>query len=395
MSWQCRLPGGIEPRSLDIFRRAPRPIERFLPVTLSVVESSRYLFSIGEGDHRVKHFRLGYLTAAGSSLLLFFAVALARAGEAPFTAVATLDGESIFYDELEKLIGGRVATLNDQIYQLQRQTVDQLINERLFAKEAVRRGFSAEGLIGAEISAKTEAVTEAEVETFYHANESRLPTQEPDLRERIRAYLLGQKTNARREAFLGELRAKADVKVLLKRPAIFRVALNIAGAPFKGPAAAPVTVVKFEDFHCPFCKEAQRTIAQLLERYPDRVKLVHKDYPIDELHPGARAGHLAARCATEQGKFWPYHDALYTNAPKGAPEELRSYAKTAGLDVASFDQCVSAERYAAQVQKDIDEAKQAGVSGTPAFFINGRLLVGAQPLENFVALIEEELSLAR
>jgi protein-disulfide isomerase len=343
----------------------------------------------------VKHFGLGFLTAAGASLLLFFAVAPAHAGEAPSTAAATLDGESISYDELDKLIGARIATLNEQIYQLQRQTVDQLINERLFAKEAVRRGLSAEGLIATEVTAKTPAVTDAEVETFYKSNESRLQTQEPNLRERIRAYLLGQNSNARRDAFLGELRAKADVKVMLKRPAIFRVAIDTAGAPFKGPAAAPVTVVKFEDFHCPFCKEAQRTIAQLLERYPDRVKLVHKDYPIDELHPAARAGHLAARCATEQGKFWPYHDALYTNAPKTAPEELRGYAKAAGLDVASFDQCLSAGRYAAPVQKDVDEGKRAGVSGTPAYFINGRSLVGAQPLENFVALIEEELSLAR
>jgi len=343
----------------------------------------------------VKYFRSCLVTTAGATLLLFFAVALARAGEAPLTAAATLDGESISYDELEKLIGARVATLNDQIYRLQRQTVEQLIDERLIAKEAVRRGLSAEGLIAAEIGAKTAAVTEAEVETFYRANESRLPTQEPDLRERIRAHLLDEKTNARREAFLGELRAKAEVKVLLKRPAIFRVEVNIAGAPFKGSAAAPVTVVKFEDFHCPFCKEAQRTIAQILERYPDRVKLVHKDYPIDELHPAARAGHLAARCAAEQGQFWSYHDALFANAPKTAPEELRSYAKAAGLDVTSFDQCVSAGRYAAPVQKDIDEAKQLGVSGTPAFFINGRLLVGAQPLENFVTLIEEELAINR
>lgn len=343
----------------------------------------------------MKYFGLHSLTTAGLSLLLFFVVAQTRADELPTTAAAILDGETISHDALNKLIGARIAALNDQIFQLQRQTVEQLIHERLFAREAVRRGLSAEGLIAAEITAKTAAVTDAEVEAFFKANESRLPTQEPDLRERIRAHLTTQNANARREAFFGELRATANIQVLLKRPAIFRLAIDTAGAPFKGPATAPVTVVKFEDFHCPFCKDAQRTIAQLLERYPDRVKLVHKDYPIDELHPGARAGHLAARCATEQGKFWRYHDELYANAPKGAPEDLRGYAKTVNLDMAGFDQCLSAGRYAAPVQKDIDEAKQAGVSGTPAFFINGRLLVGAQPVENFVALIEEELSLTR
>ena len=156
-----------------------------------------------------------------------------------------------------------------------------------------------------------------------------------------------------------------------------------------------MTVVKFEDFHCPFCKEAQHTLTQLLARYSDRIELVHKDFPIDELHPAARAGHVAARCANEQGKFWSYHDVLYANQPKAAPEELRNYAKAAGLDVAGFDQCLSAGRYLAAVETDINEGKQAGVAGTPAFYINGRSVAGAQPLENFVKLIEEELAQQR
>ena len=322
------------------------------------------------------------------------AAAPAFAGDAARPA-ATVDGEAISFEELAKLVGARVATLNEQIYQLQRQTVDQLINERLVAKEAVRRGLAAAALIEIEVTRKTDAVTDAEVEAFYQANQSRLPTQEPDLRERIRSHLRNQKEHARQEAFLGELRAKADINVLLKRPAIYRASFNLAGAPFKGAATAAVTLVKFEDFHCPFCKEAQQTVTQLLARYPERIKLVHKDFPIDELHPGARQGHIAARCADEQGKFWPYHDTLYANAPKAAPEDLKGYAKAASLDLARFDQCLSAGKYATAVDRDIDEGKQAGVAGTPAFYVNGRLLTGAQPLENFVKLIEEELAQER
>jgi len=323
-----------------------------------------------------------------------FAVVPAFSAETAGPA-ATVDGEAISFEELEKLVGARVATLNEQIYQLQRQTVDQLINQRLVAKEAVRRNITAAELIELEVRRKVESVTDPEVEAFYKANENRLPTQEPDLRERIRAHLQNQKESARQDAFLAELRSKADVNVALKRPAIFRASLNTAGAPFKGPATAPVTIVKFEDFHCPFCKEAQLTMMQLLARYGDRIKLVHKDFPIDELHPGARNGHIAARCANEQGKFWPYHDALYANAPKATPEDLKSYAHDVGLDLARFDQCLSAGKYAAAVDQDIDEGKGVGVAGTPAFYINGRLLTGAQPLENFVKLIEEELAQGR
>jgi len=308
------------------------------------------------------------------------------------TVVATVDGETIFLTEIEKIVGARTALLNEQIYQLQRQTVDAIVDQRLIAKEAARRGATAAQLLEREVDNKTAAVTDADVEAFYRANESRLPTQEADLRARIRDHLRNQKLTERRNAFVGELRANANVTVLLTAPAIFRANLNIEGAPFKGRADAAVVIVKFEDFHCPFCKDAQQTLAQLLARYPDRIKLVHKDFPIDELHPGARAAHVAARCANEQGKFWPYHDALYANAPKTDPQELRKFAKDAGLDFNSFDQCLSGNKYSAAVEKDIAEGKQSGVTGTPAFYINGRLVAGAQPLENFVRVIDEELA---
>jgi protein-disulfide isomerase len=329
----------------------------------------------------------------GLYVWLFLAPSGLAEESAPGNAVvATVDGETILAADVDKLIGARVAQLKGQIYQLQRQTVDGLIDQRLIAKEAARRGMSETQLLDLEVAQKTGSVTDAEVEVFYQANESRLPTKEADLRERIREHLRNQKAAARRVAFTGELRAAAQVNVLLTPPAIYRAKIDVDGAPFKGTADAPVVIVKFEDFHCPFCKEAQATMAQLLARYPDRIKIVHKDFPIDELHPGARAAHTAARCASEQGTFWPYHDALYAHAPKTAAKELESYAKDVGLDAMRLEQCVSAGKYSGAVGKDIDDGKQAGVTGTPAFFINGRLVAGAQPVENFVKIIDEELT---
>jgi protein-disulfide isomerase len=135
----------------------------------------------------------------------------------------------------------------------------------------------------------------------------------------------------------------------------------------------------------------QATLAQLLERYPGKVKLVYRDLPLDSLHPEARRAAEAARCARDQGKFWEYHDLLFAGPPRAAPGDLERYAGQVGLDLAAFGGCVSGGAHRAAVQQDLDEAARLGLSGTPAFFINGRPLTGAQPLEVFVRIVEEEL----
>jgi protein-disulfide isomerase len=133
-------------------------------------------------------------------------------------------------------------------------------------------------------------------------------------------------------------------------------------------------------------------MGQLLSRYGDRVKLVWRDFPIDNLHPQARKAHEAARCASAQGKFWQYHKALYTGSPK-QPDQLPTVAQEAGLDLARFKACVAdGKQQAAAVQKDVEEGQRLDVTGTPTFFINGRPLVGAQPLEAFARMIDDELA---
>jgi protein-disulfide isomerase len=237
-----------------------------------------------------------------------------------------------------------------------------------------------------------EPVSEQEVEAAYRALKDQLRGDEATKRELIRTQLPGEKLAARRRAFLESLRAQAQVVVHLKAPPVFRVDVSTDGAPSRGPATAPVTVVEFQDFHCPFCKRVQPTLDQLVARYGERIRLVYRDFPIDQLHPQAHKAHEAARCAHVQGKFWPYHDLLYAKAPKAGPEELTTYARQAGLDVGAFERCLTSGSQRAAVQKDVDEGVRAGVTGTPAFFINGRLLSGAQPLESFVRLIDEELA---
>lgn len=309
--------------------------------------------------------------------------------------LAEVDGEAITAEEVEKALGAPLAKLQEQIYNLKRAKVEALIGERLLAREAVRRGTSVPALLEAEVTAKVGPVTEQEVEAFYQANKAGIQIDEGAAQEQIKAYLQNQKLAVRREAFVQSLRSEANVVVHLQAPQVFRADVTVGGAPFKGSATAPVTIVKFDDFHCPFCKRVQPTLAQLLARYGDKLRIVHRDFPIDGLHPEARRAHEAARCAYEQGQFWPYHDTLYAHAPEASPEQLKAYAREVGLDLAAFDQCVSSGKYRAAVQQDVEEGGRVGVSGTPTFFINGRLLTGALPVDRFVQMIEEELARAR
>jgi protein-disulfide isomerase len=307
--------------------------------------------------------------------------------------LAEVDGIAITSEEVEKSLASHLSKLEEQIYNLKRQKVDALINDKLLEKAAAKRGISVTALFDAEVTPKVTLVTEQEIENFYQANKAQVKAgEETQAREQMRAYLQNQKIAQRRQEFIDSLRSQAKIVVNLKAPPVLRVDVKIDGAPFKGGKNAPVTVVEFTDVHCPFCQRVLPTLTQLLSRYGDKVKLVYKDFPIDKLHPGARKGHEAARCADEQGKFWPYHDKLFANAPKASPDDLKAYGKEVGLDSVAFDTCVSSGKYQAAVEKDIEEGRRAGVTGTPAFFVNGRLLTGAQPLENFVRVIDDELA---
>jgi protein-disulfide isomerase len=325
-------------------------------------------------------------------LLLLLGLAFPLAAQAASDPVAEVDGAPITSEEVEKALASQLSKLEEQIYNLKRQRVETLINEKLLAKEATKRGISVPALLDVEVTSKVGLVTEQEIENFYQDNKAQLKGEESNLREKIRGHLQNQKLITKRQEFLNSLRSQAKIVVHLKPPPVTRVEVSVAGAPFRGAADAPVTIVEFSEFQCPFCHRVQATLKQLLERYPGKVKLVHRDFPLDSLHPLARRASEAARCANDQRKFWEYHDAVFSHFPQASPGDLKKYAEEVGLDVAKFEGCLSGGVHKAAVQRDIDDGSRLGVTGTPAFFINGRLLSGAQPFDAFVRVIEDELA---
>jgi protein-disulfide isomerase len=166
--------------------------------------------------------------------------------------------------------------------------------------------------------------------------------------------------------------------------------IALGSAPVKGPKDAPVTIVAFSDFECPFCGRVVPTLKQLEEQYKGKIRVAFKHQPLP-FHQNARLAASASMAANEQGKFWEYHDKLFENQRALDRASLEKYAQDLGLNVAKFKQALDANKFDAQITADSSEGTRVGANGTPTFFINGRQLVGAQPIDQFKQIIDEEL----
>src|ERR671935_178826 len=160
--------------------------------------------------------------------------------------------------------------------------------------------------------------------------------------------------------------------------------------PSRGPNNAPVTIVEFSDFQCPYCGREYPVIERLMKEYDGKVRLVFRHYPLD-FHPFAQKAAEAGACAQDQGKFWELHDKMFTNQNKLAVTDLKAYAKLLGMDAPKFDKCLDSGEKKALVDEDMKAGTAAGVNGTPAFFINGIFVNGAQPYERMKQAVDREL----
>ena len=297
--------------------------------------------------------------------------------------LADVDGQIVYASDLEKSAGKALSEQRERLYELQKQKLEEYVNAVLLTREAQKSGVPVETLLDREVHSKIMPITDDEIEVFYGSNKSRLGMDLKEAREQIREFLRVKKIEAQKALYLKSLRSNSRIETYLKVPPLFRAEVPITGAPSKGPEYAPVTIVKFEDYQCPFCKQVQPIFKELLSRYNGKIRLVHKDLPLDSIHPQSRQAAEAARCADEQGKFWSYHYVLYTNSSNASQENLKSYAKEVGLDVNAFERCLGNGKFRAVVQRDLMDGAQLGVTGTPTFFINGREISGNQPLEDF------------
>ena len=317
-------------------------------------------------------------------------LALGPAVRAADEVVATVGDKKITRAQLEDEIRAKLIELDNQRYDALREGLDGMIAQELLKREAAARGTTPEALTTEEIEKKAPEPSDADIQKVYDENKAQLGGQTLEqIKPRIVQYLKGQKQDERRTAFIAELKKKYPTSVALKPPVVDVAA---AGRPERGPKNASVTIIEFSDYQCPFCQKAEDVVDQVMKTYADKVRLVYRDYPLS-FHPNARPASEAAACANAQGKFWEYHAKLF-HGDGLEPEKLKTYADQVGLDRKKFDDCLEKKPFKAEIDKDVKDGEKAGVNGTPAFFINGRMLSGAQPFEKFKEVIDDELATA-
>ena len=339
----------------------------------------------------VKIRRLNIVLLAGCS----FNAALSWAQNADAAksrqTVALVGGQAIYEDDLIASVQAQILPLRRQEYEVKRRALEKLIEQKLLEAAAKKEGVTTENLLQEEVDAKAQEPTEAELQAYYLGQKDRFNRPLDEIKEQLRQTLKQAKIQQAREDYAKSLRAGTDVIVLLAPP---KIHVGYDPARLRGNARAPVMIVEFSDYQCPFCRQVEPTLKELLAKYGERVSLAYRDFPLSQIHPQAQLAAEASRCAGEQGKFWEYHDQLY-NSANLERSALTDYSRTLQLDEKQFNSCLASGKYKAQVDRDLQEGTQAGVSGTPGFFVNGLPMSGAQPLEAFTRVVEEELARKR
>ncbi len=313
-------------------------------------------------------------------------------------AAARIGNRTVTLDEIEQRWRennpAEHAAATQALYDGRKAALDAIVADMLIEQAAKAQGVTPEQYTDAEVTKRLKPVTEADVAGFFQQNQNQMQGRGlPAMAPAIRRFLEDQQRATAQQALVAELRKKGPaISVLFDAPRQ-QVAVAADDAAL-GATNAPVTVVEFSDFQCPFCQRVSPTLKQLRETYGDKIRIVWKDFPLTAIHPEAFKAAEAGNCAREQGKFWEYHDRLFANQQTLQPDALKTHAVAAGLDATKFNACLDSSKYSDRVQEHVAVGTKLGINSTPAVFINGRQVTGAQPYAVFAGVIDEELERA-
>jgi protein-disulfide isomerase len=284
------------------------------------------------------------------------------------------------------------AQADQAVYDGRRAALDAIIADALVDQAAKAKGVTKEKFVQDEVTRRLKPVNDNDVRNFYVQNSERMQGRSfEQMGGAIQQYLEQQHQNDAKQALIDELRKSGPpIRIVMDAPRS-TVQVN-PDDPSQGKADAPVTVVEYSDFQCPFCLRVMPTLKELRTKYGDRMRLVWKDFPLTQIHPQAFIAAQAGNCAREQGKFWEYHDKLFGNQSSLTADSLKKYAADTGLDTGKFNQCLDSSKYEARIQDALAAGKGLGISSTPTVYVNGRMINGAQPIEVFESVIDEELT---
>lgn len=340
------------------------------------------------------------LTGLLSVMIVFFACQkqadskpnfIFKPAPAPGVA-ASIGGEQIMEKDLNSGIESDLFDAEMKVYEIKFGKLQAMLLEKFMNQDPNKKGLSNDDFLNKFI-AKDVKVTDPEIEKFIKDRQIPKDQINPEIRERIRQYLEVEAKKVAVDKWIADKTKKTPVEVYIQKPQRPVFDVNIKDAPFKGGADAKVTIVEYSDFQCPFCSKASVTIAELEKKYGKKLKVAFKNYPLP-FHSQARLAAEAAQCANEQSPklFWKMHDAMFADQTKLDHDSLIATAKKIGVKEADFKSCLDATKHKAVIDNDMAEGQKLGIKSTPTFFINGKLVSGAQPVEVFTEVIDEELA---
>ena len=304
--------------------------------------------------------------------------------------IAIIEGQPIFQSDLAGATAAKLLQIRQQEYDAESQALNALIRQKLVENEARKQGITVDQLYQKEVDSKIADPSDAEAQGYYFAVKSQTTMPFATVEPQIKRIMKQAQIQDARDQFADSLRAQSEVSILLKPPTVDTGKNDPAR--IEGDPNAPITIVEFGDYQCPYCGRAETTVQDLLKKYSGKVKLAFRDFPLSAIHPFADGAAEASRCAEAQNKFWPMHDAMYANQSKLTKDDLIKTASSLGMNGDAFASCMKADTYKAAIQQDMEAGQKAGVTGTPAFFINGRFLNGSLPEEQFEQIIKSELA---
>ena len=337
---------------------------------------------------------MSVLLLPGLSTLASADTAPAAAPAASSAPIATIGSVVLTDQQMQAEIAPQLYDAEHQIYQIKKNWIDQKAKQILFTQAAAASGMSLQDWETKQIDSQVTPPTQAEIGKAVHQYFPNQLAPSTTTVQQVTTYLSSQKRTEREQVVYQDLATKTPVTINLTKPATPHVNVSYAADdPAKGPKDAPVTILEFTDYQCPYCKQSQVTLEKVEAAYKGKVKVVTREYPLP-FHDRAKPAAEAALCALEQGKYWPYREKLFAS-PTLTDGEFKQFAKDVGLNQKKFDACVAENRYANRIDKDIADGQHFGVNGTPHFFVNGESISGAQQFPVFKDAIDDALAEAK
>jgi len=312
--------------------------------------------------------------------------------QAAADVAASVAGENISEAELITGIETELFEAEMKVFDLKYARLQAILLEKFMNKDPNKKNLSNDEYL-AKYIAKDVKVSEAEIEKFI--KERQIPKEQinADIKERIKQFIEMEKKKVAVDTWLSKQTEKNPVEVYFSKPKRPTFNVTAGDAPFKGAEDAKVTIVEFSDFQCPFCSKGANLVSELEKKYGKKVKIVFKNFPLP-FHAQAKIAAEAALCAKDQDAkaFWKLHDVMFQDQSKLDRDNLISSAKKIGLKDKVFTECLDGGKFKAKVEADMNEGQAIGVKSTPTFFVNGQLIAGAQPIEVFSEIIDEELA---